>query len=175
MLPLSFPTLRAQRSLTVGNPVHVTQTDKPTLEEIMEVQKRYIEELTRYATLSSTSPSSAYCHRPGYGIPTRTILQKRELESSTSSNDGVHYYLNFVSARPCTFVPHCLSSCIKAVSYPRNQTLKYTPAAPPHHRPARTLPFQLVHPWSLASMCPGPARETPLTESRSQALPTPRR
>ncbi|KZP08351.1 DAGAT-domain-containing protein [Athelia psychrophila] len=31
----------------IGNPVHVTQTDKPTLEEIMEVQKRYIEELTR--------------------------------------------------------------------------------------------------------------------------------
>lgn len=33
--------------MTVGNPIHVTQTDKPTLEEIMDVQKRYIEELTR--------------------------------------------------------------------------------------------------------------------------------
>ncbi|KAF7985775.1 hypothetical protein HWV62_391 [Athelia sp. TMB] len=31
----------------IGNPVHVTQSDKPTLEDIMNVQKQYIEELMR--------------------------------------------------------------------------------------------------------------------------------
>jgi len=31
----------------IGNPVHVIQSDKPTLEEIMSTQKLYIEELTR--------------------------------------------------------------------------------------------------------------------------------
>lgn len=31
----------------VGKPIHVEQCDKPTLEEVMRVQKKYIEELTR--------------------------------------------------------------------------------------------------------------------------------
>ncbi|KIM90195.1 hypothetical protein PILCRDRAFT_174692 [Piloderma croceum F 1598] len=31
----------------IGNPIHVIQSDKPTLEEIMSAQKLYIEELTR--------------------------------------------------------------------------------------------------------------------------------
>jgi hypothetical protein len=33
--------------LSVGNPIHVEQCDKPSLEEVMRVQQRYIEELTR--------------------------------------------------------------------------------------------------------------------------------
>ena len=36
-------------AILVGKPIHVRQSDKPTLEEVMEVQKQYIEELTRYA------------------------------------------------------------------------------------------------------------------------------
>ena len=31
----------------VGKPVHVEQCDKPTLEEVMRVQEKYIKELTR--------------------------------------------------------------------------------------------------------------------------------
>ncbi|KAF8997870.1 DAGAT-domain-containing protein [Cyathus striatus] len=31
----------------IGKPIHVTKCDKPSLEEVMEVQKKYIEELTR--------------------------------------------------------------------------------------------------------------------------------
>lgn len=31
----------------IGNPVHVKQNDKPGIEEVREVQERYIEELTR--------------------------------------------------------------------------------------------------------------------------------
>ncbi|KII86073.1 hypothetical protein PLICRDRAFT_44532 [Plicaturopsis crispa FD-325 SS-3] len=31
----------------IGNPIHVTKCEKPTLEDIMAVQKQYIEELTR--------------------------------------------------------------------------------------------------------------------------------
>ena len=31
----------------VGKPVHVEQCDKPSLEELMRVQEKYIEELTR--------------------------------------------------------------------------------------------------------------------------------
>lgn len=32
----------------VGKPVHVEQCDKPTLEEVMRVQEKYIKELTRW-------------------------------------------------------------------------------------------------------------------------------
>ncbi|RXW18000.1 hypothetical protein EST38_g7860 [Candolleomyces aberdarensis] len=31
----------------IGKPIHVTQRDKPSLEEVREVQEKYIEELTR--------------------------------------------------------------------------------------------------------------------------------
>lgn len=44
----------------VGHPIHVEKCEKPTLEEIMHVQKMYIEELTRYLDpcLCLSSPTS---------------------------------------------------------------------------------------------------------------------
>ncbi len=33
---------------SVGRPIHVTKCDKPSLEDVIEVQKLYIDELTRY-------------------------------------------------------------------------------------------------------------------------------
>ncbi len=45
----------------VGNPIHVVQTDKPTLEEIMHVQQQYIDELMRYVLASFGRP---FCHCP---------------------------------------------------------------------------------------------------------------
>jgi len=32
----------------VGRPIHVTKTEKPTTEQVMEVHEKYIAELTRY-------------------------------------------------------------------------------------------------------------------------------
>lgn len=46
MSPLNF--LSYLRDILVGRPVTVVQCDKPTLDQIHEVQKRYIEELFRY-------------------------------------------------------------------------------------------------------------------------------
>ena len=37
-------------TLLVGNPIHVEQHDKPTLDEVRQVQKQYIDELMRYAS-----------------------------------------------------------------------------------------------------------------------------
>ncbi len=45
----TFPENGLILAIIVGKPIQVRQSDKPTLEEVMEVQKRYIEELTRYA------------------------------------------------------------------------------------------------------------------------------
>ena len=44
----------------VGKPVHVEQCDKPTLEEVMRVQAKYIEELTRWPW--STFGFTVTCH-----------------------------------------------------------------------------------------------------------------
>jgi len=38
---------RRQIVAVIGKPIHVQQCDKPTLEEVMRVQEKYIEELTR--------------------------------------------------------------------------------------------------------------------------------
>lgn len=36
----------------VGHPIHVVQCDKPTLEEITQVQQKYIDELMWYVSVS---------------------------------------------------------------------------------------------------------------------------
>lgn len=48
----------------VGNPIHVVQSDKPTLEEVMHVQQQYIDELMRYVLASSFGrPTCCHCQR----------------------------------------------------------------------------------------------------------------
>ncbi|KDR80878.1 hypothetical protein GALMADRAFT_1112943 [Galerina marginata CBS 339.88] len=44
---LGLMPYRRQIVAVIGNPIHVQQCDKPTIEEVMRVQTRYIEELTR--------------------------------------------------------------------------------------------------------------------------------
>ncbi|KIM44385.1 hypothetical protein M413DRAFT_431336 [Hebeloma cylindrosporum] len=44
---LGLMPYRKQIIAVIGKPIHVTKCDKPTLEEVMSVQQRYIEELTR--------------------------------------------------------------------------------------------------------------------------------
>ncbi|KAF8806928.1 DAGAT-domain-containing protein [Phlegmacium glaucopus] len=44
---LGLMPYRRQIVAVIGKPIHVQQCDKPTLEEVMRVQKKYIEELTR--------------------------------------------------------------------------------------------------------------------------------
>ncbi|KJA22736.1 hypothetical protein HYPSUDRAFT_87132 [Hypholoma sublateritium FD-334 SS-4] len=44
---LGLMPYRREIVAVIGNPIHVRQSDKPTLEEVMEIQKKYIEELTR--------------------------------------------------------------------------------------------------------------------------------
>lgn len=39
----------------VGRPIHVTKTEKPTTEQVMEVHAKYIAELTRYGCLLESS------------------------------------------------------------------------------------------------------------------------
>jgi hypothetical protein len=49
-----------QFTVLVGRPIHVQQMDKPNLDQILAVQREYIDELMRYAYPRSTS-ASAYC------------------------------------------------------------------------------------------------------------------
>ncbi|KAK7445140.1 diacylglycerol O-acyltransferase 1 [Stygiomarasmius scandens] len=44
---LGLMPYRRQIVAVIGNPIHVEQCDKPSIEEVMRVQKLYIEELTR--------------------------------------------------------------------------------------------------------------------------------
>lgn len=75
-LPLPFPPAYSLTCLPVGRPIHVTQNDKPSKEEVETVQKLYIEELLRYvfvefalvSFLSSrilfrSTPPPFVCHR----------------------------------------------------------------------------------------------------------------
>jgi len=48
--PLSF--LVSESSFSVGHPIHVKQCDKPSLEEVRQVQEMYIDELTRCVTFA---------------------------------------------------------------------------------------------------------------------------
>ena len=43
-----FMLFRLGDGCQVGQPIHVTQTENPNQEEVMMVQKQYIDELERY-------------------------------------------------------------------------------------------------------------------------------
>jgi len=49
---------------TVGRPIHVDKCDKPSIDELHRVQKLYIDELTRFSTLSNSEP-----YKNGYSFP----------------------------------------------------------------------------------------------------------
>lgn len=62
----------------VGKPIHVTKCDKPTLEEVMRVQQKYIEELTRFVfplLFNAGLIDDIWC--AGYGTHTKTHSPRR--------------------------------------------------------------------------------------------------
>ena len=56
---------------SVGKPIHVQQCDKPSMEEIMRVQKKYIEELTRSIFSFNFFKEKFIIFFKVYGTPTK--------------------------------------------------------------------------------------------------------